>query len=84
MSKSLPGSLCTELPESQKQWFYAEGGSAHKKAAAVCAECPVKAACLDLAMDLEGRGIGVFRGNRYGVWGGVSGRARTRMAKALA
>ena len=80
-SSKLSGAACAQLPEYQKQWFYAEAGSAYKRAAAICAECPVQAACLEMAMDMESQGIGVFEGNRYGVWGGLSGRARARMAK---
>jgi WhiB family transcriptional regulator, redox-sensing transcriptional regulator len=76
---------CQRLSEEEKQWFYTEGGSGYKKAKAVCANCPARAECLDRAMDLEARGLGVGpRGDRFGVWGGLSGIERSRLAQERA
>ena len=69
------------MPESEKAWFFAESGSTYKRAKDICHPCPVRGKCLDLAMDLEGRGLGVHEGRRFGVWGGLSGRERSRLAK---
>lgn len=81
---ALPGAVCPGLPAHEKAWFYTEGGSLYKKAKAICQTCPARAQCLDLAMDLEGQGIGVFEGARFGVWGGLTGKERTRLANGAA
>lgn len=41
----------------------------------ICAACPVARQCLTQALTED---------DRYGVWGGASGRQRTRMRKAIA
>lgn len=49
-------------------WFPEQGDSRTvRKAQAICAECPVKAECLEWALTLP---------ERYGVWGGTSERQR--------
>lgn len=80
----LPGAICPTLPENEKDWFFTEGGSLYKKAKAICQKCPVKTQCLDGAMEMEGQGIGVFEGTRYGVWGAKTGRERARLARGIA
>lgn len=49
-----------------EMWFPEKGGST-REAKAVCAECPVRAACLQYAID---------RDERDGVWGGLSYKQR--------
>ena len=54
--------------------FYPEkGGSALRPVFAVCAECDVRQACLDWAIE---------QGELHGIWGGLSPRARHKIAKA--
>jgi hypothetical protein len=53
--------------------FFPERGKDARPAKTVCARCPVRAACLDFAL----------RWNIVeGIWGGLSGRQRRRLAQA--
>ena len=60
---------CRDYPHS---WFFPErGAQADSQAAkAVCAECPVRAECLNYALE---------NCERFGVWGGKSEKQRRRM-----
>jgi len=69
------GALCAQA--DPEDWF-PEKGQSTRIAKAICCRCPVKAPCLAYALD---------RGERFGVWGGLSERerrvlARQRMAAA--
>lgn len=52
-------------------WFPDKGEST-KEAKGVCAACPVRAECLEYALDIN---------ERFGVWGGTSERERRRLNK---
>jgi len=52
--------------------FFPGRGESPAEAKAVCATCPIRAECLDYALD---------HGVRHGVWGGESERARRRIRK---
>jgi WhiB family redox-sensing transcriptional regulator len=61
--------LCAQTdPEA----FYPERGYGTRAAKAVCAACPVRPECLAYALE---------RGERFGVWGGMSERERRRLLK---
>lgn len=68
-------------------WFAADGRStvaspeAWAPAAAICATCPVTAACLAAAMDAEGQNGAA---NRHGMWGGLTPDERAALAKTQA
>ncbi len=51
-------------------FFPDKGGATTRAAKAVCAGCPVRTECLTYALD---------RGERFGVWGGMSERERHRL-----
>ncbi len=55
--------------------FYPTRGDtgAYKQARTVCARCPVRAECLDDALE---------RGELHGMWGGKSERERKKMRRA--
>lgn len=53
--------------------FFPMDGTSAKPAKAVCAVCPVRAACLDFALD---------NNERHGVWGGLTERQRRPLRKA--
>lgn len=46
----------------------------------LCAGCPVRQQCLDTAMQMEGNAAA---NHRYGIWGGMTPRQRSRLAKQL-
>jgi len=62
--------LCAEKPPSL---FFPSDGVGVDVARKICAECPVKSACLEYALE-----------NRidHGVWGGTSERERRRLIKS--
>jgi hypothetical protein len=64
----LTGALCAnEDPDT----FQSTHQSDHEEAAAICARCPVRVACLELAMALQATSP---VGEQYGIqgtWGGV-------------
>lgn len=76
---------CRQLGDEQKRWFYTQDDNGYEKAKAICRRCPAKGECLEIAMDLESRGLGVGpHGERFGVWGGKTGNQRARMARGIA
>lgn len=71
----LKGAACTDLPESEKRWFFVKEDNARlQKALEVCARCPAKSACLERALEFES----VSGEGRYGVWGGLTASERRR------
>lgn len=52
--------------------FYPGRGHSVTEAKAVCEGCPVKAECLEWALD---------NGEKYGIWGGLSERERRRIRR---
>jgi WhiB family transcriptional regulator, redox-sensing transcriptional regulator len=60
---------CRDLPP---ETFFPTNGAGVEIAKRVCAECPVREACLEYAL---------FHNIEHGVWGGESERARRRMAR---
>lgn len=58
--------------QTDPEIFYPEQGVTAKVAKAVCLSCPVRAACLDWAIET---------GQQWGVWGGVAERDRRRMIR---
>jgi WhiB family redox-sensing transcriptional regulator len=63
--------ICYRSPDPDA--FYPEKGGSTRAAKRVCAGCPVKAPCLQYALD---------RDERFGVWGGLSERERRRLRRA--
>jgi WhiB family redox-sensing transcriptional regulator len=61
--------LCRSEPPSR---FFPSDGVGVEVARRICAECPVKSACLEYALR---------NGIDHGVWGGTSERERRRIAR---
>ncbi len=61
--------LCRGL---DPELFFPTRGDSSWQAIAVCEPCPVRAECLDYALDL---------GERYGIWGGTAEKARKRIRR---
>jgi WhiB family transcriptional regulator, redox-sensing transcriptional regulator len=63
---------CTEV---DPEIFFPERGGSSKAARAVCAHCPVRANCLEYALNNK---------EQFGIWGGTSERERRRLRKERA
>lgn len=74
---ALAGAACKDLPEADKEVFFATSGGGHKRAKAICRDCPVRNRCLEKAMDFE-RGYEY----RFGVWGGMGAKERKRLERS--
>jgi hypothetical protein len=61
--------------QTDPEIFYPDKGGNTNDAKRVCAGCPVRANCLEYALD---------RDERYGVWGGLSRKERERLLKLRA
>jgi WhiB family transcriptional regulator, redox-sensing transcriptional regulator len=57
---------------SDPDMFFPQPGETTAEAKAVCAACPVRAQCADLAEQ---------RHERFGIWGGLSERDRKRIRR---
>jgi len=66
-----PNRACAPQSGVDPEWFFIEN-AAVTKALAVCARCPVRAACLAHAL---------AKPERYGVWGGYSANQRERIRR---
>jgi WhiB family redox-sensing transcriptional regulator len=63
---------CTEV---DPEIFFPERGGSSKAARAVCSTCPVRAECLEYALNNK---------EQFGIWGGTSERERRRLRKERA
>ena len=70
---------CSSLPgDVADQVFFSTDARDRRYAKRVCAGCPVREACLRMALDAE-RGTGVYE--RHGVFGGLTPIERFRMQR---
>lgn len=62
--------LCAQTdPDS----FFPEKGGSTREAKRICEDCPVRAECLEYALE---------RDERFGIWGGLSDRERRALKQA--
>lgn len=61
--------------ETDPEAFFPEKGGSTKEAKQVCGQCFVRAECLEYALK---------RGERFGIWGGLSERERRRLQRGEA
>lgn len=59
-------------PDIDPELFFPERGQSTGEAKAICARCPVKDVCLEVAL---------ANGEKFGIWGGLSERERRRIRK---
>ena len=70
---------CSSLPgDVADQVFFSTDARDRRYAKRVCAGCPVREACLRMALDAE-RGASIYE--RHGVFGGTVPSERLRMQK---
>lgn len=62
---------CRDYP---REWWFPEQGGNVNRPVSICAKCPVQADCLAYALSTC---------QRYGIWGGKSERARSRLRATL-
>ena len=63
--------LCAQTdPEA----FFPEKGGSTREAKKICAQCDVKAQCLEFALNIDAR---------FGIWGGLSERERRRLKRGI-
>lgn len=55
--------------------FFPERGASTREAKGVCAGCEVRAECLEYALE---------KGEKFGIWGGLSERERRRLRRQRA
>ena len=60
-------------PQTDPEAFFPEKGGSTLPAKQICRRCPVRAQCLQTALE---------RKERYGIWGGLSDTERRRMMRA--
>jgi hypothetical protein len=63
--------LCTK---ADPEIFFPPKGDAGKHAKRICAQCPVRAECLDYAIAAD---------EKHGIWGGLNRAERQRAGQAL-
>ncbi|RMB81709.1 WhiB family transcriptional regulator [Streptomyces shenzhenensis] len=63
------GALCAQ---TGADFFFPEPGSSVREAKRICGLCPIRAACLDYALDHD---------ERFGVWGGLSEKERLELRR---
>ena len=70
---------CSSMPEAvADRVFFSTDARDRRHAKRVCEGCPVREACLRMALDAE-RGTGVYE--RHGVFGGLTPIERFRMQR---
>jgi WhiB family redox-sensing transcriptional regulator len=52
--------------------FFPEKGGSTREAKRICGECPVRAECLEYALEED---------ERFGIWGGMSERERRKLKR---
>lgn len=52
--------------------FFPEKGGSTREAKRICGECPVRAECLEYALESD---------ERFGIWGGMSERERRKLKR---
>ena len=73
---------CSSMPEAvADRVFFSTDPRDRRYAVGVCGGCPVREACLRMALDAE-RGTGVYE--RHGVFGGLTPIERFRMQRESA
>lgn len=60
--------------QTDPEAFFPEKGGTAAPGKKVCRDCPVRAECLDYALEHD---------ERFGVWGGLSERERRRLKNAI-
>lgn len=71
----LPWAEHAKCLHADPEIFFPEKGGSTREAKRLCAECDVRAECLEYALDND---------ERFGVWGGLSERERRKLRRSAA
>jgi WhiB family transcriptional regulator, redox-sensing transcriptional regulator len=69
---SLPWAAQARCLQAEPDTFFPEKGGSTREAKRICAECEVRDACLEYALDND---------ERFGIWGGLSERERRKLKR---
>jgi len=75
ITNSLPLPMPALCAETDPEAFFPEKGGSARPAKAVCRDCPVRAECLQYALDHH---------EYWGIWGGLSYQERRRLRQEAA
>ncbi len=63
---------CSTTPGANPNWWHADDPKLEHAARAICANCPVRTPCLELALT---------EGEPHGIWGGLDPQERMQLAR---
>ena len=64
--------LGSQMPQCRPGRLLSEKGGSTREAKRICGECPVRAECLEYALEED---------ERFGIWGGMSERERRKLKR---
>jgi WhiB family redox-sensing transcriptional regulator len=70
--EDLPWAEDAKCLQADPDTFFPEKGGSTREAKRICAQCPVRAECLEYALDND---------ERFGIWGGLSERERRKLKR---
>ncbi|MGH8929373.1 MAG: WhiB family transcriptional regulator [Egibacteraceae bacterium] len=70
--ETLPWMKTAKCLYAEPDTFFPEKGGSTKEAKRICSECPVRAKCLEYALEND---------ERFGIWGGLSERERRKLKR---
>jgi len=70
--EDLPWAADAKCLQADPDTFFPEKGGSTREAKRICAQCPVRAECLEYALDND---------ERFGIWGGLSERERRKLKR---
>ena len=70
--ETLPWQKEAKCLQAEPDTFFPEKGGSTREAKRICAQCTVRAECLEYALENE---------ERFGIWGGLSERERRKLKR---
>jgi WhiB family redox-sensing transcriptional regulator len=70
--EQLPWAAEAKCLNADPDVFFPEKGGSTREAKRICGECPVRAECLEYALEED---------ERFGIWGGMSERERRKLKR---
>jgi WhiB family transcriptional regulator, redox-sensing transcriptional regulator len=70
--EQLPWATEAKCLNADPDVFFPEKGGSTREAKRICGECPVRAECLEYALESD---------ERFGIWGGMSERERRKLKR---